>query len=201
MEQATWQAETTWTGGLPSPAAVWELVHSADLSSAFSSELPRLALKSDVLRAGLAQHLAEVTGDVALLPAQLHAETGRRMRDATLQRLLRYRLQRARRWKAAFANLVSGRFTELIFERAYAKMLTDAGLDLIDETAAHSFLDFRVRPVDRSEAFELGINTKNAGVQMQKAEVFFGLTPEDTLPIATYKAFGQNAGVPRLYVY
>ncbi|MGI8460595.1 MAG: hypothetical protein ACR2OC_03010 [Solirubrobacterales bacterium] len=47
------------------------------------------------------------------------------------------------------------------------------------------------------------MNVKNAGRQMRQAQQFFGLDPEDTLPMATYKAFGSAAAdiPPLIYAF
>ena len=78
--------------------------------------------------------------------------------------------------------------------------LLDHGLTIEDATSARSFIDYEiVGPND----FALSINIKNAGVQMRDAQRFFGLDPDDTLPMATYKTFGaEKADIPPLlYVY
>ena len=43
-------------------------------------------------------------------------------------------------WNNRFANLVSGRFTELLFESAYQRPLEDVGLELNDATTHRTFL-------------------------------------------------------------
>lgn len=125
--------------------------------------------------------------------------TGRRHPERVVAPLLAFELRRAA-WKIRFTNLVSGRFTELVFERAFRPRLEGLGLELVEETALRNFLDYRITgPAD----FAVAINLKNAGVQYRDSMKWVGLEPEDTLPIATYKIFGsETAGIPPLiYVY
>jgi hypothetical protein len=127
---------------------------------------------------------------------------GKAILPRTLERLLAAGVEKAA-WKIRFANLVSGRFTELMFEDTYRDRLAAVGVSLEEAVAERSFLDFRLTPSDEGEDFALSVNVKNAGRQMRRAQQFFGLEPEDTIPMATYKAFGAaNAGIPPLiYVF
>ena len=68
------------------------------------------------------------------------------------------------------------------------------GVKIEDATTAHSFLDYLLVAADPGEQFALGVNVKNAGRQMEKAQDFFGLASDDTIPMATYKAFGAEKG-------
>lgn len=200
FDQGAWQRTTTWEGTLPTPGELWALLHHAALPPAFHAVVDRCMAGSELLRAGMAQHLA-VSGypdeaDIARLMGEV---TGRRHPARVVAPLLQRKLLKAD-WKIRFTNLVSGRFTELLFERAFRPRLEGLGLELFEETAQRNFLDYRV--TDR-KGFELAINLKNAGVQYRDSRKWVGLEPEDTLPIATYKIFGsETAGVPPLiYVY
>lgn len=94
---------------------------------------------------------------------------------------------------------MSGRFTELLFAAGFGDEIDALGLELREVTAEGTFIDYVIS--DRA-AFEISLNLKNAGVMMRKAMEFFGLEPADTLPIATYKIYGSEAGTPNLvYVY
>ncbi len=107
-----------------------------------------------------------------------------------------------RTWNNQFANLVSGRFTENLFYQTYAEAVESMGLCLTETTAEHDWLDYLI--TEPAEAFTLGINVKNAGVQFRAAADRVGLPPEDTLPIATYKIFGstvREGHIPLIYVY
>ena len=84
-----------------------------------------------------------------------------------------------RSWNNRFANLVSGRFSELLFARTYNAMLGDKGLELRETTAEHDWLDYLI--VQEAEKFSVGINVKNAGVQFETAQDRVGLAYERTL--------------------
>ena len=108
----------------------------------------------------------------------------------------------ARSWNNRFANLVSGRFSELLFHRTYADAVEAKGVHLTETTTKHDWLDYLLE--EPSEGFTLGINIKNAGVQFETSQARVGLPPDDTLPIATYKIFGSTAKaghIPLMYVY
>ncbi len=147
------------------------------------------------------QHLSVDSG---LTPEQVAGElavlTGRRHTPTAVLALRGVRLQPSR-WKIRFANLVSGRFTELVFQRAFGHVLIELGLTFQEETVLRNFVDYRVS--EPAEPFEIALNLKNAGVQYRDSQRWVGLSPEDTLPIATYKIFGsETAQVPPLiYVY
>lgn len=202
FDQKTWQADTTWDGPIPAPTAAWTLLQAEDVASEFKEALRGRIGRSEGLKAMLAQHLRETGISAAELQGAFSARIGRKLRPQTFDRLLTTQLERAS-WKIRFANLVSGRFTELVFLHAYADHLHALGLELEEETLKRNFLDFRVRALDSDEAFELSLNIKNAGVQMAQAETYFGLASEDTIPMATYKTFGAEAAAipPLLYVY
>jgi hypothetical protein len=111
-------------------------------------------------------------------------------------------MEASKSWNNRFANLVSGRFTELLFHRAYSARLAALGLALAETMVKHDWLDYLLTKTD--EDFSLGINIKNAGVQFEGAQSWVGLAAADTLPIATYKIFGstKKAGhMPLVYVY
>lgn len=185
---------------MPSASAIWTLLTAEELPSQFRDTVTRGAGASDLLKAGWVQHLSATGLRADEIATRLSAATGTRHKDATIEGLLQFQ-PRPAAWKIRFANLVSGRFTELVFRTAYSARIAEAGLELIEEAALRSFLDFRV--AEPSGAFALALNVKNAGTQMRLAKKFFGLEPEDTLPIATYKAFGseQAAIPPLIYVF
>ena len=155
------------------------------------------------LSRALAHALRAARGSEALALADFRAITRRNVREQTFSRLLATTPERRRRWNNAFANLVSGRFTELVFEASFADPLAEVGVEIRDATTDRSFIDYELVATDPSEDFAISVNVKNAGRQMRDAQRFFGLAPEDTLPMATYKAFGAQAqGVAALlYVY
>jgi hypothetical protein len=107
--------------------------------------------------------------------------TGKKHSAKVVGPLLSAEIQRAA-WKVRFTNLVSGRFTELVFERAFRPSLEALGLTLTEETTLNNFLDYRI---GGPGGFELAINFKNAGVQYRDSATWVGLEPADTLPIAT----------------
>lgn len=112
------------------------------------------------------------------------------------------KLQRQKRWNNRFANLVSGRFTEILFSAAYGSAIAACGLNLRQKANLRDWHDYLIE--GDGGAFQLAINVKNAGVQFRKASEFVGMPPEDTLPIATYKIFGSSAREEQLsviYVY
>jgi hypothetical protein len=111
-------------------------------------------------------------------------------------------LERRREWNNRFANLVSGRFTELLFDNAYRARLESLSLKLVPKVNRRDWHDYWI--VGDEEAFQVAINVKNAGVQFRQAATFVGLDPDDTLPIATYKIFGSSGDesqLPLVYVY
>jgi hypothetical protein len=111
-------------------------------------------------------------------------------------------LERQKRWNNRFANLVSGRFTEILFSFAYGSMIAACGLNIRPKTDIRDWHDYLID--GDAGRFQLAINVKNAGVQFRQARQFVGLAPEDTLPIATYKIFGSSAReeqLPLVYVY
>ena len=154
---------------------------------------------SATLRAGFVQTLANEGRTDAEITQEHRDLTGRGITAATVATLRQARVEGAA-WKIRFTNLVSGRFTELAFERAFAPRLAEVGLRLTEETRLRNFLDYRIATGDD---FEIAVNLKNAGVQYRDSLKWVGLEPEDTLPVATYKIFGSEAvGIPPLiYVY
>jgi hypothetical protein len=201
FDQSDWRDRTTWRGPLPSPAAIWRLLNSENLPADFRESVQLGLTISTLLRAALAQSLEEEGHSTNQIATLLSAKTAIRHREETIASLLTVKPEPAL-WKIRFANLVSGRFTELVFAEAYSGPIQAAGLQLIEETAHRSFLDFRVVEPPPGP-FALSLNVKNAGTQMRQARDFFGLEPDDTLPIATYKAFGaEQASIPPLmYVF
>lgn len=200
FDQRSWERATVWDGELPPPAAIWDALRGPSLPDVFREAVGGAARKRGVLRAGLAQSLAsDGLADRELMDA-IRAETGVGNTAAGMAALLGASTERAV-WKIRFTNLVSGRFTELLFEEAFRERLADVGLDLIEETAHRNFLDYRI--IERDGDFALAVNLKNAGVQYRDSAKWVGLEPEDTLPIATYKIFGSEvAAIPQLvYVY
>lgn len=172
FDQPIWKAATTWDGEMLSNAALWQDLTDENLPETFRERVITCSQSSGFLRkARLAYEGAE---------------------PVATERAL---------WKVAFANLVSGRFTELVFDRAYRTAIEARGLLLTEETTLRNFLDYRIHRDD--EPFALAINVKNAGVQFRDASKWVGLEPADTLPIATYKIFGSaTAPIPPLvYVY
>lgn len=196
-DQAEWQEATTWQGKTPTAADLWRALSESGLPvvDVFSGSGGAV---SKTLRAGFVQALAaEGRTDHEII--QEHRRlTGRGITAATVAGLRHLSVEPSP-WKIRFANLVSGRFTELAFERAFAPRLAEVGLRLTEETQLRNFLDYRINDED----FEIAVNLKNAGVQYRDSANWVGLEPEDTLPVATYKIFGsESAGIPPLiYVY
>jgi hypothetical protein len=199
FDQAAWERTTTWEGQPPSPGELWGLLHDPELPPRFHEVVDRCTQASSALKAGLAQHAAAPGGSDEEVARLMGAVTGRRHPASVVGPLLARKLTPAA-WKVRFTNLVSGRFTELVFERAFRPRLESLGLNLAEETTMRSFLDYRITD---GSGFELAVNLKNAGVQYRDSKRWVGLDPEDTLPIATYKIFGSElAGIPPLiYVY
>lgn len=202
FDERTWQAETRWTGSPPTPSSVWRAFNAPGVSEWLRDRLQDRIAGSPLLQAGIAQSLREagLSGDDLL--RRTRDPLGRAIRPATLERLVEADAE-ASAWKIAFANLVSGRFTEIAFKEAYDERLDAVGLLLYEDVAARNFLDFRLTAPDPPSGFALSVNVKNAGRQMRQAQQFFGLEPEDTIPMATYKAFGAEAASipPLLYAF
>lgn len=172
MDQAEWKANAAWTEAPPTLAGLWACITDASLPSAFRDEAARLADGHPLLR--------------------------RARREAHASRRALASLGDA---KARFLNLPSGTFTEILFDRTHREGLAAVGIDLQDNRAARSFIDYTLRS-DAPAGFRLPINTKNAGVPFRAAERFTGLQSEDTIPVAAYKAFGSEAAEPLLlYVF
>jgi hypothetical protein len=174
LDQKGWEALTVWSQDAPTLTEAWAALTSDQLPTGFVTTVR--TLNHPFLR-----RLQNSEGLVDAAPA------------ATLER---------RAWNNRFANLVSGRFSELLFARTYSAMLGEQGLELRETTAEHDWLDYLI--VQDAEKFALGINVKNAGVQFETAQERVGLASEDTLPIATYKIFGSTAKeghIPLIYVY
>jgi hypothetical protein len=199
LDQSEWERITRRRGSPPTPLTLWQLMNADGLAPAFREEVGRQALAAGPLRAGLAQSLeAQGLAEEGLL-TKLKETIGRRIAASTVGRLLSSRVELSK-WKVRFANLVSGRFTELLFERVFRSHLESLGLELSEETFAHSYVDYRIGD---QRGFELAVNLKNAGVQYREAARWVGLEPEDTLPVATYKIFGSEVAPipPLVYVY
>lgn len=105
-------------------------------------------------------------------------------------------------WNNRFANLVSGRYTEILFANAYRGSIESHGLSLVPKADQRDWHDYWID--GDGGAFQLAINVKNAGVQFRQSAGFVGMDPSDTLPIATYKIFGSSGDesqLPLVYVY
>ncbi len=213
FDETHWKELTSWQGPAPSLAKTWEILTAPSLPLSFTQGLLARAARSTTLQAALAQALVEGQPRLGVEAStterlfsspydELKDLLGRKLRPASFDRLLKERIAK-RGWNNNFANLVSGRFTELAFDASFRGALAQVGITLEDATQARSFIDYRLSANDRKASFTLSINVKNAGRQMRKAQQFFGLTPEDTIPMATYKAFGAVAGGEStlLYVY
>ena len=202
FDESGWREATTWSLAHPSPEDIWDALNANDVSAWFRGRLSEHLTTSELLQAGFAQHLRSEGVDHEQLLARVREAIGRTIRETTLDQRLSQDAERAA-WKVAFTNLVSGRFTEVAFSDAYTTRLAGFGVNLVEAVADRSFLDFKLEPADSAEDFALAINVKNAGRQMRQAQQFFGLAPEDTIPMATYKAFGaEEADIPPLlYVY
>lgn len=172
MDQSEWKANAVWAETPPTLAELWACLTERSLPQAFRDHAARLAEVHPLLRR--ARREADAGG---ALPSSLGEA------------------------KARFLNLPSGRFTEILFDRTHRIGLGDVGIDLQDNRAARSFIDFTLRS-DSPTGFRLPINTKNAGVPFRAAERYTGLRSEDTIPVAAYKAFGSEAAEPLLlYVF
>jgi hypothetical protein len=199
LDQDSWQDLTSWNDEGPSAYEALSILERVT-EEPFKEALLAEASKREILRAGHAQRLeAEFpSASAAALRDQMKADLGYRPSEPMLYKLLEAEPVRGA-WNNRFANLVSGRFTELLFERAYRPILEKVGLHLDDATKSRNFVDY----VISGPTFELSVNVKNAGVQYQMAADHVGLEPEDTIPMATYKAFGalKAATTPLLYVF
>jgi hypothetical protein len=202
FDESNWRVETRWTGSPPTPHGVWKAFHAHGVSEWFRDRLEDRTAGCALLQSGIAQGLREIGHSEGELLDRAREALGRAIRPSTLARLLEADVEPSS-WKIAFTNLVSGRFTEIAFKNAYAEPLDLVGVELYEDVAARSFLDFRLTADDPPDGFALSMNVKNAGRQMRQAQQFFGLTPEDTIPIATYKAFGAAAAPipPLLYAF
>lgn len=202
FDESGWREHNEWSGPPPTPSEIWGHFNAPGVSAWLRGRLLMHLGRCEALQAGLVQYMHAEGVDAGALLERARATLGRRIRPSTLQRLLAAEVDKAA-WKVAFSNLVSGRFTELVFQDAYTDRLATVGVRLDEEVAERSFLDFRLTAIDEAEDFALSINVKNAGRQMRLARQFFGLEPEDTLPMATYKAFGSAAAPipPLLYAF
>ncbi len=202
FDEIRWRAETSWQGSPPTPREAWNAFGAPGVSEWLRDRLEDRVAGCPLLQAGIAQGLRENGLSGGELLGRARQGLGRAIRPSTLDRLLEADLEPAA-WKIAFTNLVSGRFTEIAFKDAYEEPLGLAGVELYEDVAARSFLDFRLTAPDPPDGFALSVNVKNAGRQMRQAQQFFRLEPADTLPIATYKAFGAAAAPipPLLYVF
>lgn len=202
FDESDWRAETRWTGTPPTPQGVWTAFNAPGVSEWLRDRLEDRTAGCAVLRSGIAQSLRSTGLSESELLDRTREAFGRGIRPSTLDRLLEADVEPAS-WKIAFANLVSGRFTEIAFKNAYEEPLDLVGVELYEDVAARSFLDFRLTAQDSPNRFALSVNVKNAGRQMREAQKFFGLEPEDTIPMATYKAFGAEAAPipPLLYAF
>lgn len=174
LPQADWQQLTTWKEPAPTIGQTWALLTDPALPAAFTAAVSA-SRHQGIRKLRLA---AASSGPVAATAMQ------------------------GRGWNVRFANLVSGRFTELLFHRVYGASLESLGVHVTETTGEHDWVDYLL--LKPEEEFALGINVKNAGVQFRVAQDLVGLAPGDTLPIATYKIFGSTAreGHIRLvYVY
>jgi hypothetical protein len=203
FDEKEWKRLTSWDRPPPTLTEMWDVLHSSKLPASFRSVIDTRVPASTTLRAALAQSLVASGRSNQDAHAALSAAIGHNVRDKTFAAYLAQSPAERATWSNNFANLVSGRFTELVFQAAYTVALNNVGVALEDATTDRSFVDYRLVARNRGEGFVLSINVKNAGRQMEKAQEFFGLSPEDTIPMATYKAFGSaQAGSPSLlYVY
>jgi len=175
LDQSDWRELTTWRKAPPSYSATWALLTDQELPETFRAFLR-------TLRHPFISQLQSGAGAAFHLEPEPVLET--------------------RAWNNRCANLVSGRFTEKLFQQVYTDHIEALGLALTETTIEHDWLDFLIHKAD--EEFTLGINVKNAGVQFRSAADRVGLAPDDTLPIATYKIFGSTMRgdhVPLVYVY
>ena len=177
LDQPAWQRLTTWDGGPPRLDEVWALLSSPDLPGKFQTTLreSRHTFIQQLRRAMPGGPAAG--GPIATVEPR-------------------------KEWNNRFANLVSGRFTEILFSMAYRPLIESRRLTLVETVERRDWGDYLIRGDDGQ--FQLAVNTKNAGVQFRGAEQFVGLPPEDTLPIATYKIFGSSVTeeqLPLVYVY
>lgn len=177
LDQAAWQELTTWPGADPTAGDAWAILSSPNLPTRF-----RQALE-----------------------ASQHAFVRQLRRSAPGAGLFAVPegppIERRKSWNNRFANLVSGRFSEILFDRAYRGPLEKLGLDLTPTVERRDWHDYLISGV---RSFNLAINVKNAGVQFRQAAQFVGMAAEETLPIATYKIFGSSAKqeqLPVIYVY
>lgn len=203
FDHAKWQSETTWPGETPSLAEVWAILQSGGLDPWFREQVWVRLRGSPFLKAAFAQSLTKPGFSTTEVQARFREKSGLNVKRATVEALLEVEAEPSARWNNRFANLVSGRFTELVFQAAYEPLLKVAGLVLTEETAERTFSDFRITAHDQGENFDLAINVKNAGVRFRGAQQYVGLDPEDTIPMATYKAFGAAKAhlPPLLYVF
>jgi len=202
FDESDWRSETRWTGTPPTPHGVWAAFNAPGVSEWLRDRLDDRIAGCALLQSGVAQSLLKAGLSERELLDRSREALGRGIRPSTLDRLLAADVEPAA-WKIAFTNLVSGRFTEIAFKDAYEEPLSRVAVELYEDVAARSFLDFRLTAFDAPNGFELSVNVKNAGRQMREAQKFFGLEPDDTIPMATYKAFGAEAAPipPLLYAF
>lgn len=176
LDQPAWQSLTSWEGAAPDSDAVWQLLSNVELPGRFRDAVQ----------------------------ASRHPFV-QRLRRSTRLNILgagAVPIERQKRWNSRFANLVSGRFTEILFSLAYRSPIEALGLTLLATFDKRDWHDYLIEGDEGR--FRVAINLKNAGIQFRGAQQFVGMAPEDTLPIATYKIFGSSAKeeqLPLVYIY
>lgn len=200
-DQREWERAVTWQDDPPHPASVWELLASNEMPERFRAAVTASAGDRRVLKVGLAHYYEAQGMDPDEVAQAMQGVTGRAHQAQHVRGYLADDGLRKKSMNVRFANLVSGRFTECVFDRAYRSPLEAVGLVVTEGTSARDFLDFTLEKPD--EGFGLALNLKNAGVQYRLAQDHVGLAPSDTLPLATYKIFGSADGVamPLVYVF
>jgi hypothetical protein len=176
LNQSEWEELTAWQAGPLSYGSAWKLLTDPQLPETF-------------------RHLVQTLKNPNLRKLQQEADAIPHLGHEPV-------MTQRKSWNNRFANLVSGRFTEKLFQQTYTHSIEELGLLLEETITEHNWLDFLITQPE--EHFRLGINVKNAGVQFWSAAESLGLAPEDTLPIATYKIFGSTAKeghIPLVYVY
>lgn len=166
MDWDQWRATATWDGGNITYGQAWNCLQDPTLPEAFRTAIAERSLT----HAGLRKARQQAGGlNVGGTPLVVEAPRNR------------------------FLNLVSGRFTELLFERAYTDRLSAVGVTVGDVVGERNWVDFDLR-ADDPPGWHVPVNTKNAGMQFRKAQSFAGLDPEDCIPVAAYKAFAGGGG-------
>ena len=108
-------------------------------------------------------------------------------------------LLKSRKAIGSSVNPITKMFPSAVTERRFKELLDDLcrrrpGLSYTDNRPARTLTDFTIH----DGGIDLPVNVKNAGTRFDEAQKFVGLSPDDCLPIAVYKAYQASTAMPNL---